>query len=173
MLLAEDLVQEWLITKKYFTVKNLKSTNNKELDLLGVKFEENNETSLIHVEVSVNYNPIGWFCNSRNLRNGNRTEEEIELGVKEWVERKFQGDNALVRNNFSPHANVNDWELFFVHGKLNDRNRRELEHMKDLGIKIKSIREIILDLQEPTNNLRTGGVGKDISDLITIYSNLE
>ena len=42
MLLAEDLVQEWLIRKKYFTVKNLKSTNNKEMDLLGAKFEKNN-----------------------------------------------------------------------------------------------------------------------------------
>ena len=63
--------------------------------------------------------------------------------------------------------------MLFVHGNLNDKILRELEHMKVLGIKIKSIREIILDLQEPTNNIRTGGVGKDISDLITIYSDLE
>ena len=173
MLLAEDLVQEWLITKKYFTVKNLKSTNNKELDLLGVKFEENNETSLIHVEVSVHYNPIGWLCSFEGRFTGNRTEEEIKSAVISWVDRKFKGDNAEVRNQFSPHLNINDWEMLFVHGKLNDRIRRELEHIKDLGIKIKSIREIILDLQEPTNNIRTGGVGKDISDLITIYSDLE
>ena len=127
MLLAEDLVQEWLIRKKYFTVKNLKSSNNKEMDLLGVKFDKNNKTNLIHVEVSVNYKPIGWFCNSRNHRNGNRTEEEIELAVNEWVEKKFKGDNASVRNKFSPHANVRDWEMWFVHGILNDKNKIELK----------------------------------------------
>ena len=173
MILAEDIVQEWLISKKYFTVKNLKSSNNKEMDLLGVKFGENKKTNLIHIEVSVSYTPIGWFCNSRNYRNGNRTEEVIELLVNEWVDRKFKGENAEERNKFSPHANVNDWELFFVHGNLNDKNRRELEYMKVLGIKIKSIREIILDLQESATTIKTGGIGKDISDLITIYSDLE
>ena len=173
MLLAEDLVQEWLITKKYFTVKNLKSTNNKELDLLGVKFEENNETSLIHLEVSVHYNPIGWLCSFEGRFTGNRTEEEIKSAVNSWVVRKFKEDNAVARNQFAPHANINDWAMLFVHGNLNDKIRRELEHIKDLGIQIKSIREIILDLQEATNNIRTGGIGKDISDLITIYSDLE
>ena len=173
MLLAEDIVQEWLISKKYFTVKNLKSKKNKELDLLGVKFEENKKTNLIHVEVSVHYNPIGWLCRFEGRFTGNRNEEEIKSAVISWVDRKFKGDNAEVRNKFSPHLNINDWEMLFVHGNLNDRIRRELEHMKDLGIKIKSIKEIMDDLQMSDNNLRTGGIGKNISDLITVYKKLE
>ena len=173
MILAEDIVQEWLISKKYFTVKNLKSTNNKEMDLLGVKFEENREANLIHVEVSVHHNPIGWLCKFNGSFTRDRNEQEIKSAVNSWVVRKFKEDNAVARNQFSPHANSNDWEMLFVHGNLNEKIRRELEHMKVLGIKIKSIREIILDLQEPTNNIRTGGIGKDISDLITIYSDLE
>ena len=153
MLLAEELVQEWLIRKKYFTVKNLKSTNNRELDLLGVKFEENNETSLIHVEVSVHCNPIGWLCRFESVFTGNRNEQEIKSALENWVERKFKGDNVLVRNQFSPHANVDDWECFFVHGKLNDNNLLELDCMRDLGIKIKSIREIIYMHDPPEHEM--------------------
>ena len=173
MLIAEDLVEEWLIQKRYFTVKNLKSNRNKELDLLGVKFEKNGKINLRHVEVSVNYNPIGWFSSLEGRVTGNRTVEEIELAVFKWVDKKFKGDNAEVRNQFSPQANVSDWEMWFIHGILNDNNRIELEYMELLGIKIKSIKEIIDDLQMNDNNLRTGGIGKNISDLISVYNNLE
>ena len=173
MILAEDIVQEWLISKKYFTVKNLKSKKNKELDLLGVKFEENKKTNLIHVEVSVHYNPIGWLCRFEGRFTGNRNEEEIKSAVISWVDRKFKGDNAEVRNKFSPHAKVSDWEMWFVHGILNNNNKIELEYMGKLGIKIKSIKEIMDDLQMSDNNLRTGGIGKNISDLITVYKKLE
>ena len=173
MFIAEELVEEWLFQKEYFTVKNLRSKYNKEIDLLGVKFEPNGQTNLRHVEVSVSYNPIGWFCNSRNYRNGNRTEEETELAVNEWVDRKFRGDNAAVRHQYSPHAKVRDWEIWVVHGILNDRNKIELKYMELLGIKIKSIKEIMDDLQMSDYNLRTGGIGKNISDLITVYKKLE
>jgi hypothetical protein len=173
MILAEDIVQEWLIQKRYFTVKNLKSKSNKELDLLGVKFEKNGKITLIHVEVSVNYNPIGWFSSLEGRVTGNRTVEESKSAVCSWVKRKFKGDNAEVRNKFSPHAKVSDWEMLFVHGILNNNNKIELEYMGKLGIKIKSIKEIMDDLQMSDYNLRTGGIGKNISDLITVYKKLE
>ena len=72
----------------------------------------------------------------------------------------------------TPQANVSDWDMWFIRGILNDHNRRELQYMESLGIKIKSIEEIIDDLQMNNNDLRTGGIGKNISDLITVYNNL-
>ena len=102
------------------------------------------------------------------------TAPEAYLDIKNTSDDGTTNRTMIRLHNYrADDANVNDWEMLFVHGKLNEKNHRELEYMKDLGITIKSIREIILDLKEPTTNLSTGGMGKHISDLITIYSDLE
>ena len=78
-----------------------------------------------------------------------------------------------MRNKLIPHAIADDWGMMFVHGVLIDRNHEELEYMKELGINIISIKKIMLELQENDGNIFTGGDGREISNLISIYENLE
>ena len=172
-LIAEELVEEWLIQKKFFTVRNLKSGND-EIDLLGVKLNGKSKNELVHVEVSVSHSPMSWICRINQRSAARRSPEEIKSEVDAWVERKYKSEKKqLMRDNLIPHANTDDWEMMFVHGILTDQNHKEMEYMKELGIKIISIKKIMLDLQDNDGRVFTGGTGKEISNLISIYSNLE
>ena len=172
-LIAEELVEEWLIQKKYFTIRNLKSGNN-EIDLLGVKLNGKSNKELVHVEVMVPHSPMSWYCRVKHKSAASRSPEVIKSEVDAWVERKYKSEKKqLMRDNLIPHANTDDWEMMFVHGILTDQNHKEMEYMKELGINIISIKKIMLELQENDGNIFTGGDGREISNLISIYENLE
>ena len=172
-LIAEELVEEWLIQQKYFTIRNLKSGNN-EIDLLGVKLNGKSKNQLVHVEVMVSHSPMSWICRINLKSAASRSQEEIKSEVDAWIEKKYKSETIqLMRNKLIPHAIADDWEMMFVHGALTDQNHQELEYMKELGINIISIKKIMLELQENDGNIFTGGDGREISNLISIYENLE
>jgi len=172
-LIAEELVEEWLNQKKYFTIRNLKSGNN-EIDLLGVKLNGKSKSQLVHVEVMVSHSPMSWICRVNLKSPASRSQEEIKSEVDAWVLRKYKSEKIqLMRNKLIPHAIADDWGMMFVHGVLTDENPQELEYMKELGINIISIKEIMLELQENDGKVFTGGDGREISNLISIYENLE
>ena len=172
-LIAEELVEEWLNQQKYFTIRNLKSGQN-EIDLLGVKLNGKSKNELVHVEVSVSHSPMSWICRINQRSAARRSPEEIKSEVDAWVEKKYKSETKqLMRSNLIPHTNTDDWGMMFVHGVLTDKNHEELEYMKELGINIISIKKIMLELQENDGNIFTGGDGREISNLISIYENLE
>ena len=172
-LIAEELVEEWLNQQKYFTIRNLKSGQN-EIDLLGVKLNGKSKNQLVHVEVMVSHSPMSWICRINLKGAGGRSQEEIKSEVDAWVEKKYTSETKqLMRHKLVPHTNTDDWGMMFVHGVLTDKNHEELEYMKELGINIISIKKIMLELQENDGNIFTGGDGREISNLISIYENLE
>ena len=172
-LIAEELVEEWLNQQKYFTIRNLKSGNN-EIDLLGVKLNGKSNKELVHVEVMVPHNPMSWYCRVKHKSAASRSPEVIKSEVDAWVARKYKSEKKqLMRSNLIPHTNADDWRMMFVHGILTDQNHKVMEYMKELGINIISIKKIMLELQENDGNVLTGGNGREISNLISIYENLE
>jgi len=56
-LLDEQIVEEWLNSKQFFTIRGIRYGNNHETDLLACKLQ-GNEVECWHVEVHVSYIPV-------------------------------------------------------------------------------------------------------------------
>jgi hypothetical protein len=130
-LLAEEVVEEWLRTKGFFTVRGAKEGVS-ELDLLGIKGDVSGQEAW-HVEVQVSLNPIGHISRLRRERDGlltvqrsragRRTKEELEQSVEDWVYEKFETPHRRsMRRGF--WAGI-EWKYVFIHGVV--RNSEELE----------------------------------------------
>jgi Holliday junction resolvase-like predicted endonuclease len=85
-LLDEQLVEEWLNRKNFFTIRGIKCGID-EIDLLAVKHGEV-ANECWHVEVQVSFRPIGYIGGDTNARR--RNVDEIRAGVEQWVDKKFQ-----------------------------------------------------------------------------------
>jgi hypothetical protein len=139
-LLDEQLVEEWLNRKNFFTIRGLK-TGVDEIDLLSVKHGENTNECW-HVEVQVSFRPVGYVGGDTNARK--RTDAELQVGVEQWVEKKFTSDRKIAkRHAVLPNAS---WRYVFVHGVL--RDERELAHMQQLGVELISYKQILTELRD-------------------------
>lgn len=156
-LLDEQLVEEWLNRKKFFTMRGIKCGVD-EIDLLAIK-QEVDKTEYWHVEVQVSFRPIGYVGGDTNARK--RTAEEIRAGVKQWVEKKFTSDRKKAkRDSIIPNAT---WRYVFVHGVLKDE--RELEYMKELGVVQVPYKQILDDLRNDTE-LQSSSVASNITEIL-------
>ncbi len=156
-LLDEQLVEEWLNSNNFFTIRGIKHGNNNEIDLLACS-NKNKKPEYRHVEVQVSYSPVAFITN-RNAKK--RTLAELKLDVKSWVEKKFTGKNVTnKRNLIVPNA---DWKFIFVHGVVKDT--RELSLISDYGVDIVSYDLIITELID--NNLhKSSSTALSIVDLL-------
>ena len=133
-LLDEQLVDEWLNRKCFFTMRGIKSGVD-EIDLLAVRMADN-VLECWHVEVQVSYRPIGYVGGDTNARR--RTDDGLRAGVEQWVEKKFTSARKVARRNaILPNA---QWKYVFVHGVV--RDDRELEHMAELGVTLIPYKQI-------------------------------
>lgn len=137
-LLDEQLVDEWLNRKNFFTIRGIKCGVD-EIDLLAIR-ENADQTERWHVEVQVSFRPIGYIGGDTNARK--RTAEEIRAGVEQWVAKKFTSARKVARRN--EIAPKKTWRHIFVHGVV--RNEIELTHMQELGVELIPYRQILTDL---------------------------
>ena len=143
-LFDEQLVDEWLNRKNYFTMRGIK-VGVDEIDLLAIKYIDG-LIEFKHVEVQVSYNPIGYVGGDTSAKR--RTAEEVKIGVKLWVDKKFTSVRKVQkRNAIIPNAN---WEYVFVHGVLRDKT--ELDYMRELGVQTVAYRDILDFLRTDKTN---------------------
>jgi hypothetical protein len=156
-LLDEQLVEEWLNSNNFFTIRGIKHGNTNEIDLLACR-NKNKNPEYWHVEVQVSYSPVAFISNS-NARK--RTIAEVKGDISSWVEKKFTSKNVTnKRNSIVPNV---DWKFVFVHGVVKDS--RELNLIRDYGVEIVSYDSIISELIE--NNLhKSSSTALSIIDLI-------
>lgn len=139
-LLDEQLVEEWLNRKNFFTIRGLK-TGVDEIDLLAVKHGAD-VNECWHVEVQVSFRPVGYVGGDTNARK--RTEGELRGGVEQWVDKKFTSTRKIAkRNAVLPNA---QWKYVFVHGVL--RDEQELLHMQQLGVHLISYKQVLTELRD-------------------------
>ena len=139
-LLDEELVEEWLNTKNFFTIRGIECGVD-EIDLLGVHHGET-ESECWHVEVKVSFRLIGYVGGDANARN--RSDYKVRAGIEQWVEKKYTSERKVARRNeVLPSAN---WRFVFVHGVL--RDEAELEHMKQLGVELISYKKVLRELMD-------------------------
>lgn len=156
-LLDEQLVEEWLNRKNFFTIRGIKCGVD-EIDLLGVHHGETGNECW-HVEVQVSFRPIGYVGGDTNARK--RTSDEVRAGVEQWVEKKYTSERKVARRNeVLPSAN---WRYVFVHGVL--RDEAELEHMKQLGVELVSYKQVLRELMDDKAT-HSSSVASSIAELL-------
>lgn len=111
--LDEQVVEEWLNRRGFFTIRGLK-IGLREIDLLAVKLNPDALPECWHVEVTISFNPIGYIGggNSAKLR----SSTDVEDGVKHWVQKKFD-EEAVVRRRNDLICGA-DWTRVLVHGRV-------------------------------------------------------
>lgn len=161
-LLDEQLVDEWLNRKGFFTMRGLRAGID-EIDLLAVRMID--QVEYWHVEVQVSYRPIGYVGGDSNARR--RTAEEVRVGVEQWVEKKFTGARKVDRRAaVLPNAN---WKYVFVHGVLRDES--ELEHMVRLGVSPISYRQVLTELRDAPIGNSSSSLASDIAEILRYLEN--
>jgi hypothetical protein len=172
-LLAEQIVEEWLNRRGYFTMRGIKHGVN-EVDLLGIK-NLNGKIVGVHVEVQVSVNPNAYIskldetamkklgAKSKNSAKV-RTNEILGVTVKQWVDKKFR--NTKKRDVREQCWSGINWEYEFVHGKV--KYALELDLIKNEGIKITPFSKVIDDLLNAETTIK-GQSGTDFLDIISHY----
>lgn len=161
-LLDEQLVDEWLNRKGFFTMRGLRAGVD-EIDLLAVRMIE--QVECWHVEVQVSYRPIGYVGGDNNARR--RTPEEVQSGVEQWVERKFTGPRKVARRAaVLPSA---QWKYIFVHGVLRDES--ELEHMTRLGVTPIPYKQVLTELRDSPVGNTSSSLASDIAEILRYVEN--
>lgn len=161
-LIAETLVEEWLNSKGFFTIRGLKKGVD-EIDLLGIQ-SKNSSPKYVHYEVQVSYNPVAYITGNNSAKK--RTLDELVISTEEWIEKKFKSDKkSLMRSNLYGETEDVNWEFCLVHGVV--RHQEELLEIKK-HINTIFIGDIISDLQN-NKEIKTGNLGREITDLIGIY----
>ncbi len=156
-MLDEQLVEEWLNRKNFFTIRGIK-TGVDEIDLLAVKNSDaGNE--YWHVEVQVSFRPIGYIGGDTNARK--RTHEEIVAGVEQWVSKKYTSDRKMQRrNSVQPNAS---WHYVFVHGNVKDP--KELELIASYGVELIPYKQVLAELCNDTNS-QSSSAASNIVELL-------
>lgn len=156
-LLDEQLVEEWLNRKKFFTIRGIKCGID-EIDLLAVKHDADTNECW-HVEVQVSFRPIGYVGGDTNARK--RSTEEIRAGIEQWVDKKFTSQRKVTRRNeFFPNA---QWRYVFVHGVLRDES--ELDFMRELGVDSISYKQVLTELRYDSAT-QSSSIASNIADLL-------
>lgn len=178
-LLGEELAEEWLNRKGYFTIRGTKIGNG-EIDLLAVKYADTG-IDCWHHEVQVSLRPISYICSApHELRKLGKTAHnakkrpisEIETSVKEWVYKKYlDPKKEAVRHALWPAK----WNFGLIVGNV--RHSDELELIAQNNITIIRITDIIgsLSPKSKINNadFKIGAAsGADLIDLVFAHSQL-
>jgi hypothetical protein len=98
-LLAEQLVDEWLNRKGFFTLQGIKKGVH-EIDLLGIRMIDGRLEGW-HVEVQVSFRPVSYISRLSKEQQKElgaksatsaimRGPQIVEPSIDEWVEKKFK-----------------------------------------------------------------------------------
>jgi len=167
-LLAEEIVEEWLNRQGYFTIRGIK-IGVQEIDMLAVRFKAAGEVECRHIEVQASMRPVSFISrvpkefqkNGRAANSAKRSIEELEKGVKEWVEKKFRRSDKIALMKKLWNAKWSS-ELVLNNVKSED----EVKLIQSHGIKIIRLEDIITSLLSRDAFLVSGAGGADFVDLI-------
>lgn len=172
-LIAEQVVEEWLVRQGYFTMRGLK-TGVDEIDLLAIKNIHPGQWENWHIEVQVSIRPVSYISGLTSKRQNEfeipgtnnakiRSSEQLELTVNDWVNKKYLHIAKSAIRKTLIHSE--DWKYMFVHGNV--KNENELSLIRKWNIKTIHIKEILEELRDKRNAF-TAGSATDIIELIKL-----
>ena len=147
--IIENIVNSWLNSKSYFTIQNLK-LGVKEIDILAIKLGDDLKAKeAIHVEVSCSSHPVGYMGGSSSAKK--RTSKEIEVGVKEYIEKKFNHKRIKPVVEKLIGKNYKKW---FICGVMRDETT--IDYFKKNGIEVFRIWDIFKEIKENQDKFKAG-----------------
>jgi hypothetical protein len=156
-LLDEQLVEEWLNSKNFFTMRGIKLGND-EIDLLAHKSIDGVD-EYWHIEVQISYRPIGYVGGNNSAKK--RDDDELRIGTEEWVEKKYKSEKKIQkRNSIAPNA---VWKYIFVYGVL--RNDKELELIKKLGVEVIPYKTVLNELMNNSEH-KSSSIANNITEIL-------
>ena len=169
-ILAEEIVEEWLNRQGYFTIRGVKLGVH-EIDLLAIKICDDH-VDCRHIEVTVSIRPVTYITDvpkeiqkktgRKPKSTKERTEQELRIGIQEWVDKKFNLEQKSELRKKLYHGN---WSFeLVVH---NIKHPEELILLKEVGIKIIYLRDIMNEL-ESTNMTIQSASGASLVDLVLL-----
>ncbi|MCY4287673.1 MAG: hypothetical protein OXC63_03690 [Aestuariivita sp.] len=166
VLIAEEVVEEWLNQQRFFTIRGVK-LGVKEMDILAIR-EGEDGIERHHYEVHASINPVSYVSTVPKTiqraegRASNsakkRTAEELKRGVKEWIQKKFKDPKKV---ELRQQLSAGEWRYHFVLHKV--RHQDELAIFEESEVKILYLREILVDLKAGGDFTASG---KDLIDLM-------
>ena len=170
-LLGEEVVEEWLNRKGYFTIRGIKLGVH-EIDILAFKPHPNGFQECRHIEVQVSTNPIAYISKvpkkiqiARGIGPDNakeRTVDELKQGIAEWVAKKFDHPKKVeLRNRLFP----GEWSRELVANEV--KHPKELDLLREAGITILRLKDIVHELAE-TDTLIQAAAGNDLFTLMQL-----
>lgn len=167
-LLAEVVVEEWLNRQGYFTIRGVKLGYD-EIDLLAVRSHPNGTVEQRHIEVQASIRPISYIsqvpkdvqkATGKSATSINRTLEELEQGVKEWVHKKFHKPS---KKQLRQSLGAGDWSYELVINKV--KSDEEIKHIESHGVIVLHLKDIVQALRA-SNTLIKAASGADLLELI-------
>jgi hypothetical protein len=144
-LLAEEVVEEWLNRKGFFTIRGARSGLG-EIDLLAVR-PQSSGLSCRHVEVQASSNPVSFLTPATKAARKlgllaysqrPRTSEFMCECVAEWCEKKFfDAKKVRLREQLAPGP----WELELVVHRI--KHPEELDLVRQQGIVVHWLDQIV------------------------------
>ncbi len=174
-LLAEEVVEEWLNRQGYFTIRGIK-VGVDEIDILAIKPHSNGELDCRHFEVQASIRPISYIGSipkqiqkAQGIAPNNakkRDKETIQLGIEEWIEKKYTKENKVKVRNQLCKCN---WSFEFVVNKV--KWPEELDLIRSHSVKIHKLPDIIASLSKNSFILKKAS-GNDLVELIELGKSL-
>jgi hypothetical protein len=169
-LLAEELVEEWLNRRGYFTIRGVKLGVH-EIDLLAIRPSASG-LECRHLEVQASVRPVSYITRvPKDVQKATgraagsakaRTDDELRQGIKEWVHKKFDHHaKCALRNRLAPGP----WsrELVLHHVKW----EREVELLREADIIVHRLPDLLNELNSG-GLLVEGAAGAHLVDLVSM-----
>jgi len=171
-LLAEELVEEWLNRQGYFTIRGVKIGVD-EIDILATKYNDGGEVEYRHIEVQASMRPVSYISKvpkeiqkkGKAANSAARTNDELIIGVSEWVEKKFRKPKkvklieSLAPSHWSSELVIN-----------NVKSQEEVKLIEGHGIKIIQLSTVLQELKEKSYMVQSAA-GADFVDLVNMGAN--
>ncbi len=135
----KDIVNWWLNRKGFFTLNSIRVAQNKEIDILAIKF--GNTIKVHHVEVSCSIGPVG---------NLTMDKSDFNESVQKFVNRKFEDLEIVKKLKKSISEFVGEsysYEKILVIGALAKGTREKtIRELQSRGIHIHKFEEILFEV---------------------------
>jgi len=171
-LIAEEIVNEWLNRKGYFTMRGVK-LGVQEMDILAVKYE-NGKPILRHYEVQASMRPASYISQvpkaiqKRTGRKPNdarrRSKSELATGVREWIDKKFRLPN---KKALRERLVQGQWSFHLVVHIVRHQEELEIFNTSD-EITVVHLKDILDDLLGDIDASEYVASSKDLIDLMKV-----
>ena len=170
-LLGEEIVEEWLNRKGYFTIRGIKLGVH-EIDILAIKPLVNGGYECRHIEITISINPISYISKvpkalqkERGIGANNakrRDETQLSQGVAEWIDKKFNHEGkADLRRRLCP----GNWTKELVVNVVKDD--KEISLFQKAGVGVILLKDVVADMVKGGDIIRAAS-GSDLVDLVLL-----